>query len=79
MRADLAFGTAEAMATNQVIDWQRKEGGGEGGIVRGCTANPPLRSGPTRARRRKSRSDLVEPSARVSNTAIICKSKDPEP
>ena len=25
MRADLAFGTAEAMATNQVIDWQRKE------------------------------------------------------
>jgi len=25
VRADLAFGTAEAMATNQVIDWQRKE------------------------------------------------------
>ena len=48
MRADLAFGTAEAMATNQVIDWQRKEGGGEGGIVRGCAANPPLRSGPPR-------------------------------
>src|SRR5258708_40208427 len=25
-----------------------------GGIVRGCAANPPLRSGPTRARRPKS-------------------------
>jgi hypothetical protein len=35
--------------------------GGEGGIVRGCAANPPLRSGPTRARRPKSLRDFVEP------------------
>ncbi len=37
-----------------------------GGIVRGCAANPPLRSGPTRSRRPKSPGrDLVEPTNTV--------------
>ena len=46
----------------QISEMIRKRSGGEGGIVRGYAANPPLRSGPTRARRPKSLRDFVEPT-----------------
>ena len=53
-------------------------GGGEGGIVRGCAANPPLRSGPTRARRPKSLRDFVEPGWVRPHTPHPQNKKGPE-
>ena len=48
-------------------------GGGEGGIVRGYAANPPLRSGPTRARRPKSLRDFENSgrSMTINNLLIL--------
>src|SRR6266404_1523464 len=56
----------------------RKRSGGEGGIVRGCAANPPLRSGPTRARRPKSLRDFVEPGWVRPHTPHPQNKKGPE-